>query len=67
MRFTTAYHFTDAIANDQIIEHWIEFVRRERLLRLRNRMTARTIAIRFLGYSLGHWGALSRIVKKLKA
>jgi hypothetical protein len=27
-------HFADAIANDQIIEHWIEFVRRERLLRL---------------------------------
>ncbi len=42
-------HFADAIANDWIIEHWIEFVGRKRLLRLRNRMTARTITVRFLG------------------
>jgi hypothetical protein len=47
--YSLCNHFADAIANDWIIEYWIEFVRRKGLLRLRNRMTARTIAVRFLG------------------
>ena len=42
-------HFADAIANDCTIEHWIESVGWKRLLRLQNRMSARTILVRFLG------------------
>ena len=41
--------FADAIANDWIIEHRIEFVRRHRLLRWQERMTAQTIIVRFVG------------------
>jgi hypothetical protein len=41
-------HCADAIANNRIIEHWIEFVGGKRFLRLQNRMTARTIMVRFL-------------------
>jgi hypothetical protein len=39
----------DAVANDWIIEQWIEFVRRKGLLRWQDHMTARTITVRFLG------------------
>ena len=41
--------FVDAIANDWIIEHWIEFIRRKGLLRWREHMTAQTIIVQFLG------------------
>jgi hypothetical protein len=42
-------HLSDALAQDRIIVHWIEFIRRERLLRLQHRITGRTIAVRVHG------------------
>jgi hypothetical protein len=42
-------HLTDALAQDRIIVHWIEFIRRERLLRLQDRITGRTITVRVHG------------------
>jgi hypothetical protein len=42
-------HLADAFAQDRIIVHWIEFIRRERLLRLQDRITGRTITVRVHG------------------
>ena len=49
-------HLADALADGQIIEGWIEFVGRERLLRLQGQLFSRGIEDRLADYWLGHLG-----------
>jgi hypothetical protein len=39
-------HLADAFAQDRIIVHWIESIRREQILRLQDRISDRTIIVR---------------------